>query len=506
MNRQDAYRRYEAGVWAVPLALLPSFFFSAAFGQPSCVEPMIEVVIAHTPLGFAHFVLNTLGPLARPLALVGAVAIIMTLVGLFSILAPPIVDPKPSMLTRQLRWFSLTAGVIGAGIFLGHAASTPISAFSAIFAGVLFVPILLWTRRWRLLQKAIPQLPERRKVVRSLLGTPLVTFSLVTLSSYELWSNAAVHLFSLGNPVRRLFTFIAPKPRRQGFPIKGTEPEVTAVPQFYINGKNATDPLLLEQDWELRITGLVRTPLTLTFQHLLEMPRTSIYVTMRCVDNLVDGHLMSTAYWSGVRLSDVLALAQPLSQATTVMFRAADDFAEPFALAEPSYDTALLVYAMNGETLTQVHGAPVRVLLPGWYGFRNVKWLQGIELTGSPVDGYWEHNGWQAKKTHEVARIDTVQPLDDTHVLVAGVAFGGLRGISKVQVRIDAGEWAETELNTPALSDYTWVQWRAVLAAKSQQFHVTARMIDAAGVPQDKQAHDPYPNGSSGLHTIEVKR
>jgi DMSO/TMAO reductase YedYZ molybdopterin-dependent catalytic subunit len=314
-----------------------------------------------------------------------------------------------------------------------------------------------------------------------------------------------VGLFTLGTPVRQLFSFVAPGPRQPGFPVNGTEPEVTPVPQFYVNGKNVTDPLLLVQDWQLSITGLVRNPLTLTYAQLLAMPRTNLYATLRCVDNPVDGHLMSTSYWSGVRLADLLALAQPLSQARAVVFRAADQFAEPFALAEPSYESILLAYAMNGETLPQAHGAPLRVLLPGWYGFRNVKWLQELEVVAGPVNGYWEQNGWQAQMIHPVARIDSIQRLDATRMLVAGVAFGGLGGVSEVQVRIDTGPWAATELNTPALSAYTWVQWRVLLPIQTQQFHLTARMIDGFGIPQEEQQQNPYPHGSSGLHTIEVK-
>ena len=502
MDWQDIYRRYEAGVWAVPLALLPSFAVSAVFGQPSCLEPLVDLVIARTPLAFAHVVLSLLGPLARPLALVGSVALIMPLFGLLSVVAPPMFVSRPCSLLNTLRWFILMAVVVCAGACLALPAETRVSAFAAILAGVVFVPILLWTRTWR---HSVQRGPERRRLFRVLLGGPLVTSSLLALASYEFWSNLAVRLFDLSIPVRQLFSFVAPGPRQPGFPVNGIEPEVTPVPRFYINGKNVTDPLLLPQDWQLHVTGLVRNPLILTYTQLLAMPRTNLYATLRCVDNPVNGHLMSTAYWSGVRLSDLLALAHPLPAATTIVFRAADQFAEPFALVEPSYESALLAYAMNGETLTQVHGAPVRVLLPGWYGFRNIKWLQEIELVAGPVDGYWEHNGWQAKKIHAVARIDVTQRVDETHILVAGVAFGGLWGVSKVQVRVNKSPWIETELNTPALSDYTWVQWRVLLPMVASQIRLTARMIDGSGIPQEEQPHDPYPDGSSGLHSIEVK-
>src|SRR2546425_1457232 len=142
MNWRGINRRYEAGVWAVPLALFPSFLVSAAFGQPSCIEPIMEIVIAYTPVSLADMVLNLLGPLARPLALVGAIALLMPCGGLLSILAPSLSQPKPGWRAR-LRWLSVTAIAVAAGIWLGSAATSLISTLAAVLAGVLFVPMLL---------------------------------------------------------------------------------------------------------------------------------------------------------------------------------------------------------------------------------------------------------------------------------------------------------------------------------------------------------------------------
>ncbi|HEY6407616.1 MAG TPA: molybdopterin-dependent oxidoreductase, partial [Ktedonobacteraceae bacterium] len=401
--------------------------------------------------------LNLLGPVARPLAIVGAIALMMMLGGLLAIAAPATYEPKPFLLTNRLRWLSVTAAAFGGGVVLAKAAATPISALAALLTSLLFVPILLWTRTWR-------------------------------------------------RPAPQLFPFVTPKPRKANFPVNGMEPEVTPVAQFYVNSKNATDPLQLAENWELPINGLVRNPITFTYSQLLALPRTDLYATMRCVDNSIDGHLMSTALWSGVRITELLALVQPLPDATTLVFHAADQFDEPLALTELSQDAAMLAYAMNGETLTQAHGAPVRGLLPGWYGFRNVKWLQALELTAQPPQGYWERIGFTAHTIHPVARIDIAQVLNATHVLVAGIAFGGLAGVSAVQVRVDSDPWIAAELNAPPLSPYTWVQWRVILVTAAQTFHLTARMLDAAGIPQDERAQPVYPAGSSGLHTIEVRR
>lgn len=502
MNWPDMNRRYEAGVWAVPLALFPAFLLSATFGQPSCIEPVIEIIYAYTPVPFANMMLNLFGPFARPLALVGAIALIMPLAGLVGILAPPLCDPKQHF-RKRLRWIAVTATAVGAGIWLGSAAMTPISAIAAVLAGVLFSPLLLWTRTWR---RPVDSIAGRRNVLRALLGTPLVTAGLLTLSTYEVWSTLAVEVFSLGNKVRQLFPFASPGPRQPGFPVNGVEAEVTPVPHFYVNSKNTTDPIQLAENWVLRTTGLVHNPLTLSYSQLLALPRTDLYATLRCVDNPIDGHLMSTALWSGVRISTLLSLARPMADANTIVFHAADAYDEPFALADLLPEAALLAYAMNGETLTQSHGAPVRALLPGWYGFRNIKWLQGLELTARHAGGFWERTGWTAGKVHPVARIDVVQVLNSSSVQVAGVAFGGLRGVSGVQVRVDSGPWLAVELNIPPLSFYTWVQWRVVLTVAAKQFHLTARLVDRDGIPQDMQVRPVYPGGSSGLHTVEVKR
>jgi DMSO/TMAO reductase YedYZ molybdopterin-dependent catalytic subunit len=503
MNWQATKRRYQAGLWAIPLALFPAFVFSALFGQPSAIEPLVELFFAYTPLPLANLLLNLLGPVARTLALLGAIALLMLAGGLLGLVAPSTFEQKAFARTNRFRWLSVTVATLGGGIVLAKAAGTPISSLAAVLASLLFVPALLWTRTWG---RAKPSLAGRRRLLRSLRGTPLALGTILALSTYELWSTLAVQVFSLGNQVRQLFPFTAPQPRGANFPVKGMEPEVTPVAQFYVNGKNATDPLLPAENWELRISGLVRNPATLTYAQLLALPRTDLYATMRCVDNPVDGHLMSTALWSGVRVAELLTLVQPLPTATTLVFHAADQFDEPLALSALVPDAALLVYAMNGETLTQAHGAPVRGLLPGWYGFRNVKWLQALELTAQIPQGYWERTGWTARQIHPVARIDVAQVLDETHVLVAGVAFGGLAGVSAVQVRVDAGPWETATLNAPPLSAYSWVQWRVLMITAAQTFHLTARMIDAAGIAQGEQAQPVYPGGSSGLHTIEVRR
>src|SRR5579872_3051531 len=204
MNWQDIKRRYIVGAWAIPLALFPAFALSALFGQPSAIEPVVELFFVYTPLPLANLVLNVLGPVARPLALLGAIALLMLAGGLLGVAAPSTREQKSFPGTNRIRWLSVTAAALGGSIVLAKAADAPISALAAVLAGLLFVPMLLWTRTWR---RPEPQLAGRRRILRSLQGTPLTLCAILALSTYELWSTLAVQVFSLGNQIRQLFPF-----------------------------------------------------------------------------------------------------------------------------------------------------------------------------------------------------------------------------------------------------------------------------------------------------------
>ncbi|RIK42966.1 MAG: hypothetical protein DCC58_10330, partial [Chloroflexi bacterium] len=144
----------------------------------------------------------------------------------------------------------------------------------------------------------------------------------------------------------------------------------------------------------------------------------------------------------------------------------------------------LVVYALNGQSLTREHGGPARLLVPGRYGFHNVKWLTRMELLDHPAEGYWEARGWTATSVHTLSRIDLVQALPDGRLLAGGVAFAGRRGISAVEVRMNDGPWQPAELHTPALAATSWVQWLADLPLPEGEARISARAVDGDGVPQ----------------------
>jgi DMSO/TMAO reductase YedYZ molybdopterin-dependent catalytic subunit len=309
--------------------------------------------------------------------------------------------------------------------------------------------------------------------------------------------------------------FTVPASRLPGFPVDGQATEVTPVPQFYVVSKNAQDPLVDPRHWRLKIGGLAQRPFTVSFDELQQLPRVSQHVTFQCVSNPVGGSLMSSAYWFGASLRALLERAGPTSSAGRVVFRAPDGHEESVPLEVALREENMVAYAMNGDLLTRLHGHPARAVLPGLYGFKQVKWLTQISIAPESHRGYWPRRGWTDEALiRTTARIDVAR-MEGSQVLVAGMAFAGRRSISAVQVRVAAGVdgaeaniWFPAELHSPPLSKMTWVQWRALIPPlpASGDWWVEARAVDGEGRPQDSTPSGPFPNGSSGYHRLQVRK
>lgn len=407
-----------------------------------------------------------------------------------------------------LRWAAVAALALLLMLPLARAANELVAAVCTLLAGALYTPALLLVRALQRRHRGsqhgvVGREVSRRAFVRTAAATSARVGGFLALSSFDLWAKALGGALGRGEVLRRLFAFVSPGPRAAGFPVPGEEPEVTPAMRFYRMSKNNLDPELSAETWALRLDGAVTHPLTLRYADLLALPRVDQYVTLRCVSNPVGGHLMSTAYFSGVPLSRLLAMAGSQPGTAGVLFAAPDAYDEVVPLDVALDPTALVAYGMNGETLARVHGGPARGLLPGYYGFKNVKWLTRITVLRRLDPGYWERSGWTAARVHSVARIDVWRP-EPGGLLCAGVAFTGTRGISAVQVRADSGPWQEADLNAPTLSGMTWVQWRAHLALGAGTHTLAVRVVDAAGQPQSMHAKAIYPDGAQGLHSVSV--
>ena len=285
--------------------------------------------------------------------------------------------------------------------------------------------------------------------------------------------------------------------------------EITPNDQYYIVSKNFTDPTVSEHEWSLKVTGLVEQPYTLTYQDLLALPMHQQYESMECISNDVGGPYMSNAFWEGVRLADLLERAGVKPGATKIVLHAYDDYTDSIHLSKALEPTTLVAVHMNNATLPDGHGYPARVLVPGIYGMKHVKWLTEIEVVNYDFQGYWQQRGWSdAAPVRLNARIDT--PLDGSQVhahrttYVAGVAFSGNLGISEVDVSLDSGKtWQVATLKRP-LSQLTWVLWEIAWAPQPGNYTVVARAIDMQGNVQNPQEEATLPDGASGYHSISV--
>jgi len=297
-------------------------------------------------------------------------------------------------------------------------------------------------------------------------------------------------------------------------PVPGTRPEYTAVSDHYRTDINFEPPSLDATSWRLPIDGQVSNPLSLTLDQIrTDYASQELFVTLSCVSNPLGGSLIGTTLWTGVPFRDVLAQAKPLDGARYAHIMAADGFDEVLEIAAAEADPRImLVYDWNGEPLPEKHGYPLRIYIPDLYGMKQPKWVTGINLVPDFIDGYWVVRGWDktaAMKT--VSVIDTVATdsidIRDGHMYVpiGGIAHAGDRGISKVEVQVDGGEWVQAELRQP-LSELTWVLWRYdwPFAAGNHRFAV--RTTDGQGRLQETSPQPARPSGATGIHekTVDI--
>jgi DMSO/TMAO reductase YedYZ molybdopterin-dependent catalytic subunit len=294
--------------------------------------------------------------------------------------------------------------------------------------------------------------------------------------------------------------------------VPGLSPLFTPNRDFYRVDTALTVPSIDPSTWRLTIDGMVEKRIQLGFQDLLDMGLDEYAVTLTCVSNEVGGNLVGNARWLGVPVRDVLALARPRSGADMVLSRSVDGFtaSTPLNALTDSHRDAILAVGMNGEPLPLEHGFPVRMVVPGLYGYVSAtKWLTELKVTTFAADqAYWTPRGYSAKAPIKLSsRIDTPR-VDKTVTAgptkIAGVAWAQTVGIEKVEVRIDGGEWQEARLSNPVNAD-TWVQWSLDWDATAGGHTLAVRATDRAGRLQEEKRAPIAPNGSTGWQQTFVR-
>lgn len=268
-------------------------------------------------------------------------------------------------------------------------------------------------------------------------------------------------------------------------------------------------PTIEPSQWRLRIHGMVDRELTLTYRDLLEREMTQAWVTLCCVSNEVGGDLIGNAWWSGVRIADLLEAAGVQEGADAVLQTSEDGWTCGTPIEALTDDrNALLAIAMNGEPLPIEHGFPVRMVVPGLYGYVSAtKWLVDLEVTTySRFTAYWTERGWSPEgpvKTQsrvEVPRSGTTVPPGS--VPVGGSAWAQQTGIASVEYRLDGGPWLRAKLGKVPGRD-TWVQWVGSVEAAEGDHVLTVRAKDESGYTQTPVRTDVVPDGATGWHQVE---
>ncbi|HTN55407.1 MAG TPA: molybdopterin-dependent oxidoreductase [Microbacterium sp.] len=292
--------------------------------------------------------------------------------------------------------------------------------------------------------------------------------------------------------------------------VPGLAPLITPNDGFYRIDTALIVPSVDPADWTLRIHGMVAQEITLTWDELRALPLVETTVTLSCVSNPVGGDLVGNAVWLGYPIRELLAKAHPAADADMVLSTSIDGFTAgtPIEALTDARD-ALLAIGMNGEPLPLAHGFPVRMVVPGLYGYVSAtKWVTELEVTRfDRARAYWTDRGWSERGPIKLqSRIDVPRPgreIDAGDSVIAGVAWQPQTGISGVEVQVDAGPWQEAEL-APAISADTWVQWRMPWQADPGEHRIRCRAISGDGNRQTDQYAAPAPNGASGWHTITV--
>ena len=317
--------------------------------------------------------------------------------------------------------------------------------------------------------------------------------------------------------------------RNHGMPLEALRYPITPVGLHYLL-IHYDIPAVDTATWRLRIGGLVDRELSLSLDELRARPAVELVATMECAGNgraLLEPHVVSqpwlseavgTGSWKGIELRPLLEDAGPRAGTAEVVFTGLDDgieggegqrFQRSLSLADALQAGAILAYELNGEALPPQHGFPLRLLVPGWYGMTNVKWLAEIELVAESFAGYQQARGYRLRReegdegeplTRMLPRALMVPPGVPDFLTrrrtaapgpcaLEGRAWSGHAPVERVEVSTDGGNaWSEAELEAPSSSllpgPWAWRGWRYVWTAEPGEFELSCRATDAAGNTQ----------------------
>jgi DMSO/TMAO reductase YedYZ molybdopterin-dependent catalytic subunit len=292
-------------------------------------------------------------------------------------------------------------------------------------------------------------------------------------------------------------------------PAPGTRLEITPLDEHYRIDISTRPPDISAAEWALLVNGLVTSETVMTLDNLRnDYEPVDQWITLSCISNRLGGDLISTTRWTGVPLRTLIEEWNPDPEATYMRITSADGFDEYLDISLAMEDErVMLCYAWDGQPLKAKHGFPLRVYIPERYGMKQPKWIIGIEFVSEWDEGYWVRRGWSEEAiVRTVSVVDTVAANDvfdedgQMFVPVGGIAYASSRGISKVEVSVDDGEWVEAQLLEP-LSEKAWVLWRYDWPFEAGRHEFRVRTYDGNGNMQTLDNNPVRPHGATGIHS-----
>jgi DMSO/TMAO reductase YedYZ molybdopterin-dependent catalytic subunit len=504
--RRADIRRFLVGAVAGLVALLVFLgvaeIVAIATGPESAPSIAIgQSAIAHTPESLKAFAITHFGESDKSALLAGIYAVL-------SLLA--VVAGGMAALTR--RWVGLAA-IAALGIVSAvSAARYPVAGQLAIVPSLAGAALAVWAFAALVHDRPAPAHASgaltRRRVLA--MGGGYAVFGGVAYVVGRIGLQSAFNAVASRNAIR-LPTAQGTSPQiGTGFDVAGLSTYITPTADFYRVDTALVVPELQTAGYRLRLHGMVDRPMSLSFQDILAMPQVERAVTLTCVSDPVGGPYIGTARWLGTLLTPILQRAGVSPEADQLFLTSADGMTIGADLqAAMDGRDSMLVIGMNGEPLPFEHGFPVRMVIPGFYGYVSAcKWLVDMEVTTYDArQAYWVPRGYSARAPIKVeSRIDTPGQgarLAAGTVTVAGVAWHQHVGIAKVEVSVDHAAWQAADLAAVESAD-TWRLWRYDWLATTGSHVLAVRATDSDGVVQASQPAGVVPNGATGYDAIRV--
>jgi len=507
-----------AGVLAATAGVAAASFVAALFtGVPSPVVSVGNAVIDLAPPAVETFAVEQLGTADKPVLLGGIVLVLAALAAVTGVVGLR----RPQLALVVTAALGMVA-MVAATTDRTSLAAVPVTIVPAVVAVVVSVGSLSWLLSARARRNGAQAGTwgdphpgddvgadfDRRKFLEAVVATSGVA----VVGGLGAWLVGPAEAIASRAEVRipAPATKAAAVPRGAQLAVEQITPYLTPNADFYRIDTALNPPDVPADTWSLRIHGLVDEPFVLDFAQLLERRLVERRVTLTCVSNEVGGDLAGNATWVGVPLRDLLDEAGVQPGADAVLSTSADGFTAgtPLAALTDGRD-AMVAVGMNGEPLPIVHGFPARIVVPGLYGYVSAtKWLTDIEVTRfADFSAYWTERGWSEQGPIKTAsRIDVPGSYADLapgQVTVAGVAWAQQRGIERVEVRVDGGDWNQARLAAADGID-TWRQWVWQWSAEPGEHALEVRATDGTGSTQTGAQAPTRPNGATGWHRVTV--